>query len=123
MDQIDYKIVGQTMQKLRKSRGITQEQVAEQLNTTVSFISNVENCRTKMNLKVLTHYSRMLNVSVDYFLHGGYAISDKETSELLDLEISRLLQGFSIEEKQKLVKVLKALKYDEKDEAEADRQI
>ena len=66
--EINYKLVGQRMQQLRKANNITQEQIADSLNTTVAFISNIENNRTKMNLRVLTYYASVLNVSVDYLL-------------------------------------------------------
>ena len=40
--EINYKLVGQRMQQLRKANNITQEQIADSLNTTVAFISNIE---------------------------------------------------------------------------------
>ncbi len=38
---------------------ITQEQVAKDLNCTVPFVSNVENNRAKLNLRVLLYYSKL----------------------------------------------------------------
>ncbi len=106
---IDYAVVGRRMQRLRKENGYTQEQIAAALNVTVAFISNIENNRAKMNLRVVTYYARLLNVSIDYLLQSE---DDEESSRdtILNQEILRLLQHYTIEEKEKLVKILRLLK-------------
>lgn len=103
--EINYKLVGQRMQQLRKANNITQEQIAESLNTTVAFISNIENNRTKMNLRVLTYYADLLNVSVDYLLHAGMTDSDTST-DVLDAEILHLLRQCDVQTKEKLIRCL-----------------
>ena len=45
MNEVDFSKVGLKMKQLRSERGITQEQVAKDLNCTVPFVSNVENNR------------------------------------------------------------------------------
>ena len=57
MDELDYKKVGKKMKELRSSLGITQERVAKDLGCTIAFVSNVENNRVKINLRVLYYYS------------------------------------------------------------------
>lgn len=42
MYQIDYTNVGKRMKTLRKQAGYTQEQIADALDVTVAFISNIE---------------------------------------------------------------------------------
>lgn len=106
MNEINYELIGQKMKKLRKEQGITQEKIAEDLNTTVSFVSNIENNHTKINLRVLSYYSKLLNVSVDYFLGND---NPHEISHL-DREIIRLLNDFFPEEKQKFIRILKIIK-------------
>lgn len=103
--EINYKLVGQRMQQLRKSRNITQEQIADSLNTTVAFISNIENNRTKMNLRVLTYYATLLNVSVDYLLHAGMPDCD-DAADTLDAEILHLLRQCDHHTKEKLIRCL-----------------
>ena len=63
MNEVDFSKVGLKMKQLRSERGITQEQVAKDLNCTVPFVSNVENNRAKLNLRVLLYYSKLCNVS------------------------------------------------------------
>ena len=81
MYQIDYTNVGKRMKTLRKQAGYTQEQIADALDVTVAFISNIENDRVKMNLRVLSYYAKLLNV----------------------------LEKFSTDDKEKFVKVLRIL--------------
>ena len=47
MYQIDYTNVGKRMKTPRKQAGYTQEQIADALDVTVAFISNIENDRVK----------------------------------------------------------------------------
>ena len=106
---INYALVGQRMQRLRKENGYTQEQIAAALNVTVAFISNIENNRAKMNLRVITYYAKLLNVSIDYLLQPE---NDEENSKdsVLNQEILRLLHNYSVEEKEKLIKILRLVK-------------
>lgn len=103
---IDYTLVGRRMKHLRKIKGYTQEQIAEELGVTVAFISNIENNRTKLNLRILTYYADLLHVSIDYIL---FACEEDQLSMQLEQEIMTQLQLFSVEEKQTILKVLKAI--------------
>lgn len=105
MYQIDYTNVGKRMKTLRKQAGYTQEQIADALDVTVAFISNIENDRVKMNLRVLSYYAKLLNVSIDYLLRP----ESGEKDDVLNKEILRLLEKFSTDDKEKFVKVLRIL--------------
>ena len=102
MYQIDYTNVGKRMKTLRKQAGYTQEQIADALDVTVAFISNIENDRVKMNLRVLSYYAKLLNVSIESDENG-------EKDDVLNKEILRLLEKFSTDDKEKFVKVLRIL--------------
>ena len=45
--------------------GLTQNQVAEALGVTPGYISNVENNRTAMSLRILTYYAKLCGCSLD----------------------------------------------------------
>lgn len=47
---LDYKTLGKRIKFYRKQRHITQEQMAEQLDLSLSFISQIERGVTKMSL-------------------------------------------------------------------------
>ena len=99
MNEVDFSKVGLKMKQLRSERGITQEQVAKDLNCTVPFVSNVENNRAKLNLRVLLYYSKLCNVSVDTTL-------DEKEHQLND-EMLNVFRGFSVTEKEKIIKMLR----------------
>ena len=96
------------MKQLRSERGITQEQVAKDLNCTVPFVSNVENNRAKLNLRVLLYYSKLCNVSVDTILDAGRDLPplDEKERQLND-EVLNVFRGFSVAEKEKIIKMLR----------------
>ena len=79
------------MKTLRKQAGYTQEQIADALDVTVAFISNIENDRVKMNLRVLSYYAKLLNVSIDYLLRPE-SDENGEKDDVLNKEILRLLE-------------------------------
>lgn len=102
---IDYEAIGLRLKQFRKEKNITQDKIAADLGVTVAYISNIENNKVKMNLRVLSYYANLLGVSIDYLLY-----TDKSKASSLDAEILRLLEGFSEVEKEKLVKILHVLK-------------
>ena len=108
MNEVDFSKVGLKMNKLRSERGITQEQVAKDLNCTVPFVSNVENNRAKLNLRVLLYYSKLCNVSVDTILDAGRDLPplDEKERQLND-EVLNVFRGFSVAEKEKIIKMLR----------------
>ena len=65
MNQIDYENLGSRMKELRIKMKLTQAEVAKALNVTPGYISNVENNRTAMSLRILIYYARLLNISLD----------------------------------------------------------
>lgn len=108
MNEVDFSKVGLKMKQLRSERGITQEQVAKDLNCTVPFVSNVENNRAKLNLRVLLYYSKLCNVSVDTILDAGRDLPPLDENERqLNDEVLNVFRGFSVAEKEKIIKMLR----------------
>lgn len=62
MDSENY---GTLVKNLRLKNGLTQHQVADSLGVTPGYISNVENNRTAMSLRMLTYYARLVGCSLD----------------------------------------------------------
>lgn len=85
MNQIDYENLGSRMKELRIKMKLTQAEVAKALNVTPGYISNVENNRTAMSLRILIYYARLLNISLDSLI-GRIDSEYRETA--LDREIS-----------------------------------
>lgn len=111
MENVDFTKVGLKMKSLRKELGITQDKIAKDLGSTIAFVSNIENNRTKINLRVLMYYSQLCHVPVDSLLAAGME-DDTEVNQdaVVDKEISRVLNHFNHDEKVKLLKMLKIAK-------------
>ncbi|MCC8126901.1 MAG: helix-turn-helix domain-containing protein [Clostridiales bacterium] len=108
MYEMDFAKVGQKMKRLRMDLGVTQEKVANDLQCTIAFVSNVENNRAKLNLRVLLYYADLCHVPVDLILDAGrpeeaqHTPGEQQTAELL-----RLFQTFTPEEQTKLIRIMK----------------
>ena len=113
MNELDFSKIGLKMKQLRIEQGITQERVAEDLGCTVSFVSNAENNRTKLNLRLLVYYASLCHVSVDTLLNAGRNVSEKSSEDqLLEEEVLQIFQTFSPEERRKIIKMMQIWKND-----------
>jgi transcriptional regulator with XRE-family HTH domain len=56
--------LGRHIQKLRKTQGLTQEQLAERIGTSTPWIGLIETGRVVPNMKMLQRIARVLKVKV-----------------------------------------------------------
>lgn len=99
--------LGQRVKELRLSMGLTQNQVAEALVVTPGYISNVENGRTAMSLRILTYYAQLTHVTLDSLV-GDMDPEYHDTAQ--DNELARLTRKMKPEDKERLIKTLKIWK-------------
>ena len=95
---VDYCIIGSRLKQARIKAGLTQQELAEQTNLSVAFISRIERGSSHINLKRLSEFCTILNVSEGYILSG---VSDKNEKYLYN-EFNDILKKCS-PEKQKLI--------------------
>ena len=95
---IDYSIIGARLKSARLNAKLTQQELAEKTNLSVAFISRVERGSSHINLKRLSEFCSILNVSEGYILNGVSDCDDK----YLYHEFNDLLKKWS-PEKQKLI--------------------
>ena len=81
---------GMRLRTLRKNAGLTQGQLAEQLNMTCSVVSAYENDIRLPSLDVLILLSKIFKVSTDYLLGVSKSESDKIASDSKSLDITGL---------------------------------
>lgn len=98
--------LGKKVKELRIANHLTQEQVAKALGVTPGYISNVENNRSLMTLRMLTYYAQLTGMSLDY-LAGTIDEEYRDTS--LDREILSLIKDFPPEKKDKLIELIRLL--------------
>ncbi|MBR6382243.1 MAG: helix-turn-helix transcriptional regulator [Lachnospiraceae bacterium] len=56
---------GEQIRSYRVRLGLTQKQVADEMEVTPGYISNVENGRTGMSLRMLIYYARLMGMTLD----------------------------------------------------------
>ena len=97
---VDYVMIGKHIKKKRKEIGFTQERLAEKINVTVGYISQLERGITKVNLDMLAKIGTVLNTELPYFLSGTvtsqnsylqYEFSNRIS--MLDEEQRQILSG------------------------------
>ena len=103
--------LGAKVKKLRIAHGLTQEDVAKALDVTPGYISNVENGRNLMTLRMLSYYAELTGVSLDY-LAGSVDKNYQNTA--LDNEIMQLVQNMDADYKEKLIATLRIWNTNEK---------
>lgn len=94
---------GAMIKDLRIQNGLTQNQVAEALGVTPGYISNVENNRTAMSLRILTYYARLVGCSLDSLV-GELEPEYSETA--LDRKLYLAITKLDNKSKEKLLKTL-----------------
>ena len=96
--------LGSRVKKLRQEMNLTQAEVADALHVTQGYISNVENNRTAMSLRILIYYAKLMNTTLDSLV-GSLEPAYKENA--LDNEVMHLVAQMNDLEKQKLINTLR----------------
>ena len=96
--------LGSRVKKLRQEMNLTQTEVADALHVTPGYISNVENNRTAMSLRILIYYAKLMNTTLDSLV-GSLEPAYKENA--LDNEVMHLVAQMNDLEKQKLINTLR----------------
>ena len=96
--------LGSRVKKLRQEMNLTQAVVADALHVTPGYISNVENNRTAMSLRILIYYAKLMNTTLDSLV-GSLEPAYKENA--LDNEVMHLVAQMNDLEKQKLINTLR----------------
>ena len=96
--------LGSRVKKLRQEMNLTQAEVADALHVTPAYISNVENNRTAMSLRILIYYAKLMNTTLDSLV-GSLEPAYKENA--LDNEVMHLVAQMNDLEKQKLINTLR----------------
>lgn len=73
---IDYEVIGKRIKAERVKHKLTQEDMAERIETSIAFYSRIETGRTHINLSRIIEIADILNVSAGYFLTGIEQNSD-----------------------------------------------
>ena len=66
---MDYYEIGQRIRRIRKARKLSQEQLAEKVNISITHMSHIETGNTKLSLPVFVDIAEALEVQTDVLLY------------------------------------------------------
>lgn len=72
---IDYNIIGARIRQYRLDKGLTQEDLAFEVNTSATYISNIERGIKKPSLQKLSQIADVMNVTVNDFIYNPSFLS------------------------------------------------
>ncbi|MEE5994053.1 MAG: helix-turn-helix transcriptional regulator [Oscillospiraceae bacterium] len=85
MKELDYKTIGARLRKQRELLGYAREQLAEKLDVTPKFCSDIELGVRGMSLSTLSKMADILCMNTDYILYGDQDMSKTDTDTLFAL--------------------------------------
>ena len=82
---VSFNLIGKRISEVRVQQKITQAELAELSQLSVSFICHIENGRKKASLKSLIRISNALGITVDELLNGNQLHNPTEYQTDIDL--------------------------------------
>ena len=104
--ELNYKLIGQQLRAIRKSRGLTQEEVAERADISPQHCSGIENGSAKVSLPALVRLCNALDATPDEILMD----SIKKPSPMAQKDISDVFSDCTPDEVFLMLSQAKSLK-------------
>jgi len=101
MDEDRKKQIGLCVKHIRKMRNMTQEQLAESADLSVTFISNIENGKISISAETVIRLSVALKVSSDRLLNIG---SEKDENSIADF-----IKEYTADETELLLEIIELI--------------
>ena len=98
--------IGLRLKQARLAKNLSQPQLAEAADISVSFLSNLENGRQAMNIKTLIALLDILNVSADWLLGN----STDSANHAAALEIEKELSSCTPKERDAILRLILVMK-------------
>ena len=108
---IDYSVIGSRIKQARLAKNMTQEDLSDELDISVAFLSRVERGSSHINLKRLNQICGLLDVTEGYLLNGA----SSNSQNYLDKEFTELIKSVSPEKQKLIYNVAKAIAETEMD--------
>uniref|UniRef100_I5ASY5 Putative transcriptional regulator n=1 Tax=Eubacterium cellulosolvens (strain ATCC 43171 / JCM 9499 / 6) TaxID=633697 RepID=I5ASY5_EUBC6 len=105
--------LGETLKILRKHLGKTQREIADDLNCTPGYISNMETGRTALSTRVLSYYARKSGMTIDDILAGKTPGYDRSYA---DIQLQEAVTHLSYTKKKCLLDTIRLWKNAEAEE-------
>lgn len=103
---LDYYQIGQRIRKIRKARGLSQEELAARVDISVPHMSHIETGNTKLSLPVLADLALALEVRADDLLFDHESLNTSAASD----DICTVLECCTAQQAKVIVDIVKATK-------------
>lgn len=84
---VNYKALGVRIRKVRERKGMTQQSLAEKIDISVPYMSNIERAKKTVSLSVLMSIAQALDVTLDELLADSYPEHKEQDVLLTELGI------------------------------------
>lgn len=111
---IELEILGARIQQLRNESGLKQDEVADRMGCSLSYISKLENGKATCNMDRLIKLSNILKCDIGFLLSG----TNKGSNQYLEPELQNKFRLLSPEEKElicAMMEIMTQRKQKEKD--------
>ena len=105
MDDNRLKEVGGRIRQARKMANMSQEQLSEQLDISTAYMSDIENGKTNLGLKIFMKITEVLQISADWILQTDTPL----VNEAHRSELNELFIGCSSEEMRSYSKIIREI--------------
>ena len=103
---LNYIIIGRRVKESRLKKGISQANLAEQINMSVSYISRIETAKKQASLEALVRIAKVLGVTMDHLLKSNQT----NDSEEYQVDMVRLIEDCTSYEKRVVYEIALAVK-------------
>ena len=103
---MEYRNLGEKIKEARLEKGYTQEKLGEKIESTGSYIGQIERGERNASVSKIIAILNALNISVDYLL-GNLKPTCYNT---VDNDVAELLQGITNTQKQMIRDIIKIVK-------------
>ncbi len=102
----DYRIIGKQISFYRHRAGLTQEQLAEECNLSVSYINRVENGHKRPSLDVLITIADTLGITMNNLLSGNQQNDKNDCCE----DMQEIFRNCTSKERRLIFDIILAIK-------------
>lgn len=102
---MDYKSLGKRIREERIKLKLTQEQLAESIDISNSYMGQIERGERSLTLETLIKLANRLSVTIDYLLKESISLEDDNFIN----QLKQLMDGRDIKQKQMALDVIKIM--------------
>lgn len=104
--EMDYKDIGVRIRKARKTAGLSQEKLAEEVGVGTTHISHIETGKVLPSMSVFISLLNVLQISADEVVAGNVERSEVQLMK----EVQEIMEDCTPEQRRKLIQVMRSVK-------------